>query len=170
VTNAGLLEMDTRETVNGNFSQMRSGSFESLIADDNARGYGALAESGLATLNGTFTLHMEDGFSLGAGESFDIMTFASVKSDFHSLSLDGTMCSEDATDLWSCSNLAGLALEEIFSRKGLDLDVVNFTTPPGSGSSPSPEPSTWAMLVIGFAALGVAASRARRRELSRAGC
>ncbi len=95
---------------------------------------------------------------------------ASVKSDFHSLSLDGTMGSEDATDLRSCSNLAGLSLEEVFSRNSLDLDVVNFTTPPGSGSSPVPEPSTWAMLVIGFAALAAAASRARRRELSRVGC
>jgi hypothetical protein len=53
VTNAGLLEMDARETINGNFSQARSGSFESLIADDNAGGYGALAVSGLATRNGT---------------------------------------------------------------------------------------------------------------------
>ena len=41
-------------------------------------------------------------------------------------------------------------------------------TPTVSGSSPVPEPSTWAMLVIGFPALA-AASRAPRRELSRVG-
>lgn len=158
VTNKCVLELDARETINGNFDQTHSGEVDFLISGDAPGDYGALAVMGLAKLDGRFALDLEDGFSLSAGESFDVITFAGVKNDFRSLSLDGTMCSENATDLWSCSNLAGLSLEEVFSANSLELEVVTGSVSP----SPVPEPSTWAMLVIGFTTLGLAASRARR--------
>ena len=158
VTNKGVLELSARETITGNFDQTGSGELDFLVSGDGASDYGALDVTGLATLGGLFALDLEDGFSLSAGESFDVMTFAGVKSDFSALSLDGTRCSEGATDLWSCSNLSGLSLEEVFSGNGLDLEVVTGSTSP----SPVPEISTWAMLVIGFTALGAAARRGRR--------
>ena len=136
-----------------------------MISGDAAGNYGALAVTGLATLGGRFALDLSDGFSLSAGESFDIMTFAGIDSDFRSLSLDGTRCSESVTDLWSCSTLSGLSLKELLLSNSLDLEVVTGSVSP----STVPEPSTWEMIVIGFAALVAAASRARRRPLRSVG-
>jgi hypothetical protein len=151
VTNKGVLELSAGETITGNFDQTKSGELDFIVSGDGAGDYGALDVTGLATLGGLFAIDLEDGLSLSAGESFDLMTFAGVKSDFSSLSFDGSRCSEGATDVWSCSNLSGLSLAEVFSRNGLELEVVT-----GGFPSPVPEPSTWAMLLIGLGSLGYA--------------
>ena len=94
---------------------------------------GSLAVSSLATLDGRLALNLTGGFTLAVGEVFDLMSFAGVGGDFKHLSLDGSACSEHSTDVWSCSNLSGLYIEEVFGTGFLNFDVVS---DPASAASP----------------------------------
>jgi hypothetical protein len=163
VTDRASLRLAAPENIAGNFTQAPAGVLGLDFASDTRGQYGELTVYRLATLGGGLAVDLTGGFTLAAGDDFDIMTGRAV-GDFSSFSLDGVACSAQATDVWSCSNLAGLTIDEVFAKNLLTLDVVSAAAGTGlsrmdfpsrgEASSAAPEPSTWAMLAMGFLGLG----------------
>jgi hypothetical protein len=129
------------QTITGNFNQFAMGALVFGVAGDMAGRYGSLAISGQATLDGALGLDLTNDFKLMAGDAFDFLTYAGFSGGFTSVSVDGAACSLKASDVWACS--VGFDLELGFGAGGLDLTVASI-----------PEPSTWALLGIGFLGLG----------------
>ncbi len=97
---------------------------------------------------------MTGGFTLAAGDSFDILNFGGLAGPgFDALSLDGAACSSPSADMWTCGG--GVRLDEVIHATSLDLVVAHGSAAFGpAGSSPIPEQSTWAVLALGFLGLG----------------
>jgi hypothetical protein len=157
LTNMGSLRIGARHpiTVAGNFDQTSAGALAFAVRSDTAGQYGALTVTSLslATLDGRLAIVLTDGFTLATGDSFDILNFGGLNGDFSALSLDHISCSGSAADSWTCGG--GVHLTEMIGATSLDLVVAQAPAPFGpAGSSPIPEPSTWAMLALGFLGLG----------------
>ena len=102
VINRGALRLTAPETIDGNFTQSKAGVLDLDFAGDVSGEYGALTVTKLTTLDGGLSIDLTNGFTLGAGETFDILGFASLSGDFTGLSLDGAACSSKVVDVWTC--------------------------------------------------------------------
>jgi hypothetical protein len=152
VTNKGLLRLAAPRTITGNFTRAAAGALGLDFAGDVFGQYGALTTTSLTTLDGSLAIDLTGGFTLTKGDRFDILGFASLTGGFGTLSLDGAACSSAGVDKWACG---GVRLREVIDATSLDLVVAHGSAGFGpGGSSPIPEPSTWAMLALGFLGLG----------------
>jgi PEP-CTERM motif len=143
-------------TIDGAYTQGSGGAFDAVV--DSLSVYSQLDVTGLATLGGL--LDLTSKFPLVTGDSFTIMELGSVTGDFSSFMYDGSTCTGGAGDTWSCANGAEFAL--VFNGPGtVDLDL-NVLKP---GTPTVPEPSTWAMMIVGFAGFGFLFARQRRAAI-----
>ena len=155
VKNMDPLQIAAPQTIDGNFDQSASGTLDLEFAGVHPSDYGSLTMSGGAALDGALNADLIDGFMFKKGETFDILNFASGSGDFGSFSIDGDACSSKVTDIWTCGS--GPVVEELFHQRSLDLYILRGT----QGVHGVPEPSTWAMMAIGF--LGHGGLSLRRR-------
>ncbi len=105
--------------------------------------------SSAASLDGGLGLDLLSGFSLAVGDKFDVLSFSSLSGGFDALSLDGGVCAAQTADVWRCyAQSQSWYLTETIGGSGLYQQYVSVT-----GEAPAPEPSTMALLAMGFASL-----------------
>jgi hypothetical protein len=160
VTNKNKLLIPKPLTITGNFTQTASGVLGFDFAGDLSGQYGALTTTKLTTLDGRLAIELTNGFTLATNDRFDILAFGSRIGKFDALSLDGAACSSAGTDKWACGSVG---LNEVIKATSLDLVVAHAAAVRGLSSSPIPEPSTWAMLGLGFLGLGGLRLMGRRK-------
>jgi fibronectin-binding autotransporter adhesin len=159
-------------TFDNNYTQGIGGSLDILLGGAvGGTEYSQLLVHQQATLAGTLDLTTVDGFTLTNGDTFDILgTGEGLTNGMTALSFDGTACAPDGTNMYKCTFGSFF---DIFTEVTLDpgvlvpgsspMDLVlNVTV--GSVTPGIPEPSTWAMMAIGFAGLGFAGYRKAQRR------
>jgi len=157
-------------TIHGSYNQDTGGALDILLGGTTGgTGYSQLKVDDTSSLAGALDLNLVNGFNLATGQTFDILgTGEGLTNGMTSLSLDGQTCAADGTDMYRCQ--VG-SFFDIFTEITLDpgtlvsgtnpMDLVLNVTVTGVGGVP--EPSTWAMMAIGFAGSGLPAI-ARRSE------
>jgi hypothetical protein len=119
VTNKGRLRVAAPETIAGNFTQAPAGVLGLDFAGDTLGEYGALRVSKLTTLDGGLAIDLTHGFTLAAGDRFDILGFEGLAGNFDALALDGAACMARPMDSWACGG--GVRLREVIDATSLDL-------------------------------------------------
>jgi hypothetical protein len=152
-------------TILGNLTESEASKLEIALGGTTpGTQYSQLIVDGAASLLGSLDLNLVDGFSLTNGQTFDIVgTGDGLTDGLTSLSLDGGACwtkgggfecnSGAFFDLFTLSVVPG-ALVEGTTPEDLVLSV---------STTPVPEPSTWAMMLAGFAGIGFLSFRASRK-------
>jgi subtilase-type serine protease len=152
-------------TILGNLTESEASKLEIALGGTTpGTQYSQLIVDGAASLLGSLDLNLVDGFSLTNGQTFDIVGSGDGLTDgLTSLSLDGGACwtkgggfecnSGAFFDLFTLSVVPG-ALVEGTTPEDLVLSV---------STTPVPEPSTWAMMLAGFAGIGFLSFRASRK-------
>lgn len=93
--------------------------------------------------------------TIAAGESLSLLNFAFLASDVNGpTAADVLLAQSTGLSLLSAPRLEGLSTQQV-SR------IANFTVTPGV-----PEPGSWALLMAGLGAMGLAARRSRSRSCS----
>jgi hypothetical protein len=162
VTNMGRLRIAAPQTITGSFTQAPAGVLGLDFAGDTLGDYGALTVSKLTTLDGGLAIDLTGGFTLATGNKFDILSFASPTGlGFTALTLDGEAWMARPNDSWTCGG--GVRLREVIDATSLDLLVAHASAAFRPSSSAAPEPSTWAMMLLGFLSLGGLGLRKRGR-------
>jgi hypothetical protein len=158
VASGGVIDVTGRFTVDGNLEIDAGGALGFTLAGlIPETGYSQIEVGKKFELDGELDLTLGTGFDLGRGYSFDLVDAAGgAGADVTSLVLDGSACSAHGRYVFSCMTNNGV--ENLWlGLKGGSL-TVNTTVP---------EPSTWAMMFAGFAALGFAGwRRASSRALA----
>jgi hypothetical protein len=152
VFNNGALMLAAPQSITGNFSQSATGLLDFGLAGDLTGQYGSLAVTGLASLGGGLGLDLTNGFAFAAGDTFDLMAYGGLSGGFNGVSVDGAACSARPGDVWFCRKV-GFNLDLGFSNDALDLTVASAALN-SPAAEPIPEPSTWALLGLGFLGLG----------------
>jgi hypothetical protein len=151
-------------TIDGNYTQGPGGAFDELLAGLTAgTGYSQLdvvkvgGLRGVASLDGALDITKSSSFSLAVGDVFTIMDFASSTGNFSTFDYNGASCSF-VSGVLGCAN--GVQFTELFASGDTMLDLVVTN----AGVSPAiPEPSTWALMLIGFAGVGFVGYRRAKR-------
>jgi hypothetical protein len=120
-------------------------------------------------LLGNLDVDLVDGFSLASGETFDIVgTGDGLTNGLTSLSLDGDACWASGGG-FECN---GGAFFDFFNRSVVPGTLVGGLNPQdlvlSVTTTPVPEPSTWAMMLAGFAGIGFLSYRASRKTAAAA--
>ena len=145
VTNKGRLRLAAPRNHRRQFHADAAGVLGLDFAGDVSGQYGALTVTKLTTLDGGLAIDLTGGFTLATGDSFDILGFGSLRAGFDALTLDGAACSSPRRGHVDLRRRR--ASEGSIDPTSLDLFVAHGSAVFGpAGSSPIPEPSTWAML------------------------
>ena len=150
MTNEGTLLIASPHTIKGSFTEAAAGVLDLDFAGDVRQQYGALTLTNLTTLDGGLAIDLTEGFTLATGDRFDILNSQASRgpasTPFRSTAWGAR---RRAPNSWSCRG--GVRLKEDIFATSLDL-VVTHGDPAGFAA---PEPSTWAMLALGFLGLGL---------------
>jgi hypothetical protein len=152
VTNEGVLQVAESHLITGSFIQTTAGVLDIQAAGTGTGEYGSLTTTGTASFAGGLAFDLINGFTLAAGDAFDIFNYAAHTGDFSSFSLNGVACSAAGADAWSCG---GWTFTEVFyGDPSLWLDV---------SATAAPEPATLGLFGSALAALSLLRRRRRAR-------
>jgi subtilase-type serine protease len=151
VASGGVIDVTGLLKVDGNFDVDAAGALgfavNGLIAPD----FSQISVGKSADVEGAVDVTLGTGFSLSLGDKLDlVMTAGGLTDSVSSLVIDGSACSVLGGGSFACD--IGGRSEKLWLgvTGGTDLTL-----------SAVPEPSTWAMLLLGFAGLGFAGYRRR---------
>ena len=136
----------------------------------------------LDTNTGAATIFTHDG-SLLTQLTFTLLTGTFTSAEFNLLSGSPTSfnvtltASDGTTTVIPVSNSNGSNIFDVIGGAGQSYTSASFSTTGGAGfntfkqlrlvlgpgSAPAPEPSTWALMLLGFGGIGMAMRRSRRR-------
>jgi subtilase-type serine protease len=157
-------------TITGDLTDSQSSELNILLGGTTpGTGYSQLIVDGSASLLGNLDVDLVDGFSLASGETFDIVgTGDGLTNGLTSLSLDGGACWASGGG-FECN---GGAFFDFFNRSVVPGTLVGGLNPQdlvlSVTTTPVPEPSTWAMMLAGFAGIGFLSYRASRKTAAAA--